>query len=311
MNHEFPMKTIILNALIIFFLTCGWAEGISAQSSDIPELIKVNDTLFVGKFEVSNRQWNFFMENISDSLKMELDTMRNNAINKCRDENAIFWLNPFLFESSKEYPTLNEFPVVFVNNKIVIEYVGWLNSYDTNYVYYAPKWLDYLAIYGIKSSEAHVGESMHSPSSSVNFDSLSRVQNVIDLKRSYFPWGNSLYGENNLIYANLFIPSHFKVSKVSKKSFYDKENAIFYDGCGTTRIGTFKFNYKGIYDLQGNAAELIYDSNFTFGGSFLDKDPSLAYLGIFKKCSMPAPDVGFRVFAKPKHETKLGSGDGS
>lgn len=55
-------------------------------------------------------------------------------------------------------------------------------------------------------------------------------------------------------------------------------------------------NKKGLINLRGNVSEMIMDSPYAFGGSFLDAMPDC---GALSKSNLqpPQPNIGFRVVA--------------
>lgn len=285
----------------IFYVLAGSFEG-HAQVNIVPEMIFVNDTLFAGKFEVTVGQWKYFLDNIQDSLKISLMRERKRNIEFYENEISFLPLSPTIDADYQEYYRFMNYPLTFVTSKVASEYILWLNENDSTYEYYAPRWLDYLALYGIKENEELRSIAIDGSPRSLNFDSLSVSESEIDLNRNYFPWGTSIYGTDNVLFANLCIPFYYLVSEISRKSFNSRRQAKIYSRYETLPVGSFKYNYKGIYDLQGNVAELIFNTEFTYGGSCCDPDPRSAYIGIFKRYHSPNPFVGFRVFAKPKQK---------
>lgn len=291
--------------IIVGFLILEGSLRLNAQRFKIPEVISINDTLLVGKFELTNDQWNFFLDNIQDSLKNGLIKEREKNMEFYRSNISFFPLSPIQEGDSRNHSVLMNYPLTFVTSNMSTEYINWLNSVDSTYEYYAPGWLDYLALYEIKENQALKSIVIDGRPKPVNFDSLASSDAVIDLNRNYFPWGTSIYGKDNVLFAHVYIPSYYEVSEISKKSFLSSRRVKAYDRNDLMPVGTFKYNYKGVYDLQGNVAELISNSEFTFGGSCFDLDPTSAYIGVFTRYQEASPNVGFRVFARPKQKLKI------
>ncbi|MFN6379310.1 MAG: hypothetical protein ACK4WD_08540 [Flavobacteriales bacterium] len=92
------------------------------------------------------------------------------------------------------------------------------------------------------------------------------------------------------------------MSRVNTKSFRNPKYEGLYENCSLMPVGSLRYNYMGIYDLQGNVAEMICDKHYKFGGGYLDDDTSTAYVGILHYRDKHSIDTGFRVFARPRKD---------
>ncbi len=287
---ECKLKFCFVGLIFLFSVQCF------GQSEIVPAMVKINDTLWVGKFEVTNKQMQNFLANQTDSIRTKFIESRNVYMDSALDP---LWDEP-IKEVYCDHPAYAECPALFVSNELANTYVEWLNQLDSTKEYFVPSWEHYLAIYNISWNEALESPYMGGLSKPLIFDSSIRTDTCISMNRDYFPWGRSVYGKKNRVNANLSIPLTFMIRPIPKKSFNSRDFKHRPPWNEPLPVGTFRYNYKGVYDLQGNAAERIWNSNFTYGGSFLDTDATMGYIGILSSKSKPTRDIGFRVFAKPR-----------
>jgi formylglycine-generating enzyme required for sulfatase activity len=285
------LKFCFVGLIFLFGVQCF------GQSEIIPAMVKISDTMWVGKFEVTNKQMQNFLANQIDSVRANFIQSRNAYINSAIDP---VYNDQSIEELYCDHPAFSECPTLFVSNELANTYVEWLNQLDSTKEYFVPSWEHYLAIYDIRWNEALCSPYMCALPTPLIFDSSIRTDTCITMNRDYFPWGRSIYGKKNRVNANLSIPLTFIIGSVPKKSFNSRDFENRPPWNEPLPVGTFRYNYKGIYDLQGNAAERIVNSNFTYGGSFLDQDATMGYIGILSSKSKPTRDIGFRVFAKPR-----------
>lgn len=283
--------------LVYLFLLClVFFESINlnAQLHGIPKMIAVNDTLFVGQFEITNNDFHIFFENQNDSVKKALINRRQlfyNEYNGSQD----FSLGDI--EVYSTHPSYGNYPFVGISQEDAELYISWIQKLDSTKSYFIPSRFDYLAIYSIRVEEAVLSKFL----GKLPICDPQAIKATIDsgstFNRDYFPWGVSIYGPKNKILANLLVPVEYRVLMRSKSFIKRKWNSKNFYFNGVMAVGSMPYQYKKIYDLQGNVSELLFESNFSFGGSFIE-EASSGYIGrVTAKKAVPF-DVGFRIFAK-------------
>lgn len=290
-----PNPFICSKTLFCFFLCC---THVYAQKIPLPDMVAVNDTLFVGQFEITNNQFRTFRENQSDSIQKVLHERRALFYQEYNKSPEYAYCD---FEVYDIHPYYENFPYVGICEEDAWLYMNWIQKLDTSKKYFLPTRLDYLAIYSINHEEALLNRYLCGPP----LRDKQLVEAVIDsggtFNRDYFPWGTSIYGPKGQVLANLRIPPEYRISTKSIFVKGRRSRKAKFDFNGVLEVGSMPYSYKNLYDLQGNVSEMLFESDYCFGGSYVD-EASVGYIGRVSRRRAVPFDVGFRIFAIKKSE---------
>lgn len=241
--------------------------------------------IWIGQTEVTNRQYNFFLNSLlRDSLYEVYNTCKPDATGWLRIDS----LNPFYIKQSMEYhisPEFLDFPVVNVSLRAVKEYIHWLNKNEPseNIIYKLP-------------SE----------------DEWMKGFNHGGLEDSTYAWGhNSCFNNKNSLLGNFAMldPEQWRYDQVSDKFWFQNFKSDGYKSIinGPEKFYAYNPNEMGAYNMSGNVAEIIegFIGNnelqtdttnicWTKGGSWLSP-PYYGRNHMWERYILPSPCVGFRV----------------
>jgi hypothetical protein len=176
---------LMFHLLLSFFTLC---EDGFAQSSP-KGFVKINDSLLVAQFEVSNGDFNLFLESQHDSVKQAIRFQREQIMLN----SSLSPLDVELRTDYHDHQAYFNYPVIFISLEIAKSYTDWLSSKDSNFIYFVPYWEHYLAIYGIEKSKAVLSPFMGGWAKDLGqHDSIS-IDSCLTLNRDYFPWGSSFF----------------------------------------------------------------------------------------------------------------------
>lgn len=229
----------------------------------------IEKILFVKTLEVSNYEYNKFLESIKEDTNIQsYQRKRHYYYSKPITQKD----KDFLLLAGETKSDLDDYPVVNISKDAAIAYTNWLNSVepDSNYYYRLPK-----------------------------LEEWNHFFNDVDDSMTY-SWGglNYIDEEGNLL-ANfaLMDQSLVRYDQI-KDSIYFEENTktsrykMYLNG--PKPVYSYIPNSYGVFNLSGNVAEYILDKDYTKGGSW---HSPVHYLRKSSKeyYSYPSPFVGFRV----------------
>jgi formylglycine-generating enzyme required for sulfatase activity len=255
------MKKQTLNlsiGLIAFFLL---------TSSSKPKIdyydkqyVKLKDSLYVGIYEVTNKDYKSFLNDLKLKQNNEELKQCNPDTNQWTSKIKFSYLEPF-----KDYyfshPSYKDFPVVNITKEAANKYCDWL----TNYYNSQPKKIFKKVLFRLPTEKEWIHFASALPGNSL-------------------PWyGNFAYDANLKYFANV---------KFENKGYgtfnYTADNSF-----APSKCGRYEMNKKGLYDIIGNVAELT-ETGIIKGGSW---DNLIDECGVDKNqdFQLPDPRVGFRV----------------
>ena len=229
--------------------------------------IEINDSLSLMETEVSNELYNCFLR---ESNYTRPDSTQ--------------WSNKFWYANQYTikyhwHPFYNNFPVVNISKKDVEVFCDWL----------ARKYLK-LKNYQVSFRLPTEQEWMLG----------ARLKNNIS---SFYPWGGPYVTNSKGCYLCNFRPipeiylSEDSLGKYTYKIPKEENPMIGSNIDGSSYVAAVKTywpNDYGLYNMSGNVAEMVYDGNFTKGGSWMSSQDQITINS--KEEYIPySPTIGFRL----------------
>tara|TARA_R110002050_G_scaffold147559_4_gene273423 strand:- start:6326 stop:7114 length:789 start_codon:yes stop_codon:yes gene_type:complete len=253
-------KTIFTMALI---LSAFGISNLTAQNTD--DFVKFNPNLWVAKYEVSNEDYKEFL---GDWLKKH----GREETQKLKPDSAQWRTklakshNEPMFEKYHNHPAYNNYPVVNISEDAAESYCKWLTE-----KYNSSKKREFKKVIFRLPTEKE-WQSFSSP-----------------LIGNRLPWyGNFPYLSNENGQMDCML-TNIKMIDYTSGKFHHAADGGFY----TTKIGVYKSNNLGLFDIIGNAAEMTGDAKIK-GGSW-DNTLEECYIDLSQNYSAPDPRVGFRL----------------
>jgi formylglycine-generating enzyme required for sulfatase activity len=262
------MKNLFLLLCCFLFYTFNLFSQLNANRIE-KDLVKINDTLYASKFEVSNGLYKEFLASAWLNSKTP-DTILLAQIVASKWIDFSSNMSPF----AKEYHShiaFNNYPVVNIHYQGAILFCQWL-SY----------------LYGISTSKKHQTFVFNLPTEEEwEFAAKGKT------KSSFFPW------KGKLPYKTLEKPlCNYNDSKghVGESSYKYSDNANV-----TAIVTAYPPSKNGLYNVIGNVSEMILGAEITKGGSWLDTPQDLYISSKQPYNKVPSVKVGFRYFATIKN----------
>ena len=271
----------MLKSLFLFlFLTSLCVLSTHAQN-DCPyvenHFIKKNyseikEHLFISKYELSNKEYKDFLNALASRNETEM-------LKKCTPD-TLCWRNEFAYNEPYvnyyfQSPAFINYPVVGVTYEDALAYCNWLtSSYNKNKKSRFKK-----VVFRLPTSEE-----------------WTYAANCGDNTRTY-PWGSGFIQNNrkqDLCYykhQDLIYDSSQKKYIINPNQTTDRLNqrvAI------VGNVKAFFPNNFGLYNMSGNAAEMVSEKGIAKGGSFADPAWEVR-IDSKKNYDHPSAQIGFRV----------------
>lgn len=260
----------------------------------IIEQIEVSG-FFLGGNEVSNADYQIFLE---DLLRQRKFRMLDSAAVAALDMSVLkedfpngYGLEAFAGHLTGSHPDFAEYPVVNVSRRAVELYAIWLSQvYNQD-----PKRID--------------GRNVRFRLPNANeFEYASRGGK----KNAPYPWGGPyfrnlkgcLLANFNTLHPEAQQEFERYIGKVKTwdqtdkrgKEILEKVNCDYEDDGGflTVKVGSYFPNDYGLYNMAGNAAEMLAEEGKTMGGSWLDPGYKMQN-GVVTERQLPHLSTGFRL----------------
>ncbi|MEO7446100.1 MAG: SUMF1/EgtB/PvdO family nonheme iron enzyme [Ferruginibacter sp.] len=231
---------------------------------------KVRGGFYMSRYETTNKEYREFLDFLQASGQKELYTSCLPDTNSWAQQNGDNVTYVSYYFRHKAY---DNYPVVGITYAAANAYCAWLTqAYKNGGDKSAGK-----VRFGLPSKEEWVFAAGAGDTS------------------KNFPWGRGFIKNNrgealcNYRHVNLIFDS------AAKKYIETNEVAIADDRRQiTSPVNAFFPNDFGLYNLSGNAAEMVREEGVTKGGSYNDP-PYLVMIQSEKKYSAPSAEIGFRV----------------
>ncbi|MGB1040313.1 MAG: SUMF1/EgtB/PvdO family nonheme iron enzyme [Flavobacteriales bacterium] len=232
---------------------------------------EINDTLSVGKYEVTNY---LYQDVISNVLGISLLPNKHDKNWKDLFPYGQVWMNNYYL-----HPNFRNHPVVNIDPKDVQSFCEWLEKY---YFY-----------------EFNEKVEFRLPTEK-EWELAARGRR----SKSAYPWGGPYLRNSKGCYLANFNPKMSEDENVhgydtlSLNNFFHSYFTDLHDYDGEAVIApvdSYFPNDYGIYNMAGNVAEMVLDSNFTKGGSWKSKSYYLQINSKEEWNKQANPFTGFRI----------------
>jgi sulfatase modifying factor 1 len=258
------MKQIILLTIlsVITLISLGQTAGLDIKSTQ-KSLTKMNDSLYISQFEVTNKQYSIFLNHLKERMQTE-DYLSCQIDSSKWNENSPY-NEPFV-KYYHTHPAFAKYPVVNISYESAMRFCDWLTD-----------------MYNSNNNRKFKKVKFRLPTekewiAAANCGNPSAV----------YPWdGNELTNKKGLLRCN-FIRAAEDTMGVA---------GMLHDNAEITApVKSYWPNKNGIYNMSGNVAEMIAEKGKTMGGSWLDTADAMKINseGKFAICHTPMPTIGFR-----------------
>lgn len=288
------MKTtlylISLTILLLGFTTQKSSKKVAKEFGNkfmlIPSgyLFENSDSLSIQSFycslgEVTNGEYQLFLADLKN--KGRLDDLKIAQV----DTNK--WIEPlqfnhYLVEHYHDHPAYSNYPVVNIPKEGATLYCEWLSNY----------WSE--------KSEGKINMKFRLPE-----HSEWKYAAAGGLKKAIYSWnGQYVRNEKGYILANFLNLDASSIGRDSLGNFvvHTKEVQPSFDSNKADILAPVKSYYPngfGLYNMNGNAEELVADKNIVAGGSWRDAGYDIRNIST-KPYACASSTVGFRVAATTK-----------
>lgn len=272
------LLTVTLVALTAFTIPKE-KDVLSAKLID-KNVAKVNDSIYAYRYETSNSEYNHFLESIRQT---------NPALYQSCIQDTAVWLsdpvyNKPLVEYYHRHPGFTNYPVIGVSYDAALQYCQWLTDLYNN-----DSKKDFKQVQFILPTQEQWEEAA----------SAGR-------KEAMFPWGN-YYLRNR---KGEFLCNFKHINESSIISGKDGKPVV------SESIGNFNFSSRlnnrsmytvpvrsfypndfGLYNMCGNAAEMVAEKGISKGGSYNSYGGEI-HIRVVGHYTGTNNETGFRVFMK-------------
>ena len=258
------------------------------------QLMLLSNRFYASATEVSNAEYNAFLENLLDQRQYDL-------LSKC-EIHPTDWRSflPRGLEDMSElsmftqgHPNDDESPIINISHEAALLYCEWLTEVYNQSEHRKKRFKKVrfrlpTAEEWSKAAKANKEQSVYPWGGPyfrnakgcllANFDPSS---NVISEKEDYIMGTDNKNSKTTSTEDTAFNPVHFLA---------DDDGAFF-----TVNVESYFPNNLGLYNMAGNVAEMLDKKDVTMGGGW--NDPSYyMQTDVQNEVVLPSPNVGFRVF---------------
>ncbi|MFT3702146.1 MAG: SUMF1/EgtB/PvdO family nonheme iron enzyme [Agriterribacter sp.] len=233
-------------------------------------LAKVTDSLFVGKFEVTNKEFREFVDSLNSSKPGTGDTYKSDSSKWFNHPNAAFIARTYF-----SHPSYNDYPVVAVSHEGAEAYCAWLTKQYSSY-----KKRKFQRVLFRLPTELEWMEAAYAKHYNYKY-----------------PWGNYLTrktGESMAMF-RIIRDTRITFDTISKeyKVVLTQQEIDNWDDIPAP-VNTFWPSELGIFHQSGNVAEMVKEKGIAKGGSFNDPGFDIQITST-KKYNQPSNEIGFRI----------------
>ncbi|HOY31160.1 MAG TPA: SUMF1/EgtB/PvdO family nonheme iron enzyme [Bacteroidales bacterium] len=240
-------------------------------------LAKITDSIYAGKYEVSNRLYRLFEQDLRANGRTDL--LKITMVDSLNWRDKLAYNEPYV-DYYYSHPAYKDYPVVNVSYEAAVLFCEWLTEKYNEF----PKRKFKKVAFRLPSAREWTFAARCNKSSSP------------------YPWGSYLmkdckymcnfkhYGDERITYRK-----DLKTYEIVKKPSGGNSFELFDATEITAPVHSYFPNDFGLYNVCGNVAEMINEKGRTRGGSYKNTgwDVRIDAADTFEK---PATDVGFRYF---------------
>jgi len=237
---------------------------------------KITDSIYAGKYEVSNKIYRDFIKYLSKNNKSEM--LKIAQVDSLNWKDKLFYNEPFV-EYYFTHPAYDNYPVVNISYDAANLFCKWLtDEYNANAKRKYKK-----VIFRLPTQN----EWEKAASAGFNYN---------------FPWGNKLILNDKLMCNYRYVGEEniFRDSATNKLFVYfSKKTQIYWEFENasqiTAPIDSYYPNIHGLYNVCGNVAEMVNEKGICRGGGWknVGGEVKIASKSYYTKSQ---PDLGFRYF---------------
>lgn len=244
---------------------------------------RITDAVYAGRYEVSNRLYSLFENDLKKNKKEELLKISKPDTLNWKDK--LYYNEPFV-ELYYRHPAYRDYPVVNVSYEAANLFCQWLtDKYNAD-----PK--------------RHFKKVLFRLPTEKEWENAARGGDTI----SNYPWGARLIQKGNhkcnyRPYGDEFI----KFDTLSKKLYIDTIcnsgiSVLLMDGADiTVPVQAYWPNKSGLYNVCGNVAEMVNEKGISCGGGWRNTGGDVTVKSR-RHYNKSAVDIGFRYFMEIKEK---------
>lgn len=251
--------------LFYFIIVVAIATLSSMKPDTSKNFVKFGDNLFVSKFEVTNGEYKQFINYLKESHELiKVENFLPDS-NQWTEKFDTLYNAPYV-DFYHWHPAYDNYPIVNISKEAIDNYCSWLTErYNSNQKRKYKK-----VVFRLPTEKEWVLFSSPLPGHKLPWD--GSYPDVIDKK-----------SDKAFMLANIKV-----MDSASGKFNYNQDGALI-----SCKIGSYKPNKIGIYDIIGNVAELTSDNKIK-GGSW-DNTLEECLIDKTQDYTLPDPRVGFRL----------------
>lgn len=261
------MKKLLLLVQIILLVCNSYAQvKVFPITQTNKRFVKVDEKLYVDKFEVTVNDYNSFLKEIKskggDVTKLIYDSIcwRFNGHYNLEKEEYYFW------HTSYKY-----YPILGISNFAAQEFCKWLTErYNAD-----PNRKFKKVVFRLPSEQEFVKVAVS------KFDTAT-----------FYPWGYiRLYNSKNEKCCNFLEIDQINID-ITEKGCHIRDFSII---PMTEPVYSYQPNPYGVYNIVGNVSEMIQEDHYAMGGDYLSTGYNVR-VNSKKYYREPTSMVGFRVY---------------
>ena len=256
------MKNILLACFVLAFSNASFAQFNGKEIDNT--LVKISDQLLASKFEVSNKLYTAFLNDLKKSNNKNVFAIAQIDSSQWRDKSS--YNEPYVkyYHTHQAY---TNFPVVNISYEAAQAYCKWLTEqYNNN-----PNRKYKKVLFRLPSENEWVSAAQAGNSAAI------------------YAWkGNGLENKEGKVLCNFIREPN---NKMTLKSQSTQNSDI------TAPVNSYWENGFGLYNMCGNVAEMTTEKDITKGGSWKDNAEGVKIQSKLSYDGKAHANVGFRYFA--------------
>lgn len=238
------------------------------------DFVRVNETLFVSKFEVSNEEFRSFLADLASENQMD-------KYNICLPDTSVWKTDLSNAEALSKYyfrdSNYDNFPIVGISYEAANEYCKWLTE--------------------------KYNQSKNKVYKEVQFKLLSKEEWIFAANKGntskVYTWGSGFLKNNRNQDLCNFKHTIFSFDSAARKyiELPDTTKGNNDVTVTTAPVESYYPNSFGIFNMCGNVAEMIDEKGIAKGGGFDDTGYNVR-IASEKTYTKPRADLGFRIAMK-------------
>jgi formylglycine-generating enzyme required for sulfatase activity len=283
-KNEKMKKQLLGSALLLSFFFVAFIPKDKGKTDEVvfsfkeieKSVAKITDSLYAGKYEVSNRIYRYFESDLIKNNKTDLLKISRPDTLNWRDKLAY---NEPLVGLYYRHPAYQNYPVVNISHEAAVLFCTWLTEkYNAN-----PKRAFKKVVFRLPTEN--------------EWETAAKGGNNL----SSYPWGERLQNKQFMCNYKVFGDECITYDTLSKKLVIGSN--INFGVAGnlndaadlTAPVNSYSANNFGLYNVCGNVAEMVQEKGVSRGGGWRSPggDVRIKSKGHYVKSSS---DLGFRYF---------------